>query len=257
MDLSIMILIGGSVVIAIALVFCFFGYKLARFLLPLCGTLILEALVYLYVYNLFQLNALGTWLFFGGTSVAIYIILFLIKRIAGFFAGLLGSALMLFFVVYAFQLQSVPYVYPAGMTISVVVGLLTVVYQRAGVIISTSLLGACTAAFFGLYIYVEHINAADFIMYRNVLVPLEQYLSANSILVLGASVGLTVLSVIIQIFLTGKTQVLSGIHDDKGFRVRPKKTADDPEQVIKPVEEDMYGLPVIPQKEKLFHKFFK
>ena len=250
-----MILIGGSVVIAIGLVFCFFGYKLARFLLPLCGTLVLESIVYLYIYSLFQMNTLGTWLFFGGTSVVIFILLFFFNRISGFFTGLLGSAMFLIFIVYAFQLQSVPYVYPAGMTISVVAGLLTVVYQRVGVIISTSLLGACTAAFFGLYIYVEHINAADFIMYRNVLVPLQQYLSANAVLVLGASAVLAVLSVVIQVFATGKTQVLSKNKDDKGFRPRSKKTADLSDQAFEPGGEDMYGLPVSPRKEKRYHKF--
>ncbi|MGI5848734.1 MAG: DUF4203 domain-containing protein [Christensenellales bacterium] len=223
MDLSLIIMIGGSVAIALALIFCFFGYKLARILLPICGLAVFEAAIYLFIYDLFEMDTLMTWLFFGGSIAAIYIVLFFLKRIAGFFNGLLGSALMLLYVVYALNLHDLAYLYPICLTICTVAGLLTVVYKKVAVIIFTSLFGACTAAFLGLYIYFEGINVADFIAYRNVLVPIEQYLSANAYIVAGVSLGLTIVSIFIQVYATSHTQVLSGKPDDRGFKLRVTK----------------------------------
>ena len=94
--------------------------------------IVIETIIYIYVYSMFSMNELGTWLFFGGISIVLYVLLFFIQRIAGFFTGVLGSALMLLYVVNAFGLQNMEYLYPVCLTVCAVCGLLTVVYKRAG-----------------------------------------------------------------------------------------------------------------------------
>ena len=176
-------------------------------LLPLCGLMVIEGLLYLYVYPLFSLNALGTWLFFGGSSIAIYVLLFFINRVAGFFTGLLGSALLLLYVIYAFSLHEFAYLYPAYFTLCLVGALMAVVYPRGGTILFTSMFGASTAAFAGLCFGLAGINAEDFAMYGNALVPLEKFLSANATLILGVSLVLMVIGIIVQALATSHAQV--------------------------------------------------
>ena len=218
MDLSLILLISGIAAAVLALAFCFFGYRLGRFLLPLCGLVVLEGALYVFLYDLLVLDTLGTWLFFGGSSLAFYIILLFLKRIAGLFAGLLGSALLLFFVVTALDIGSLPYVYPACLTLCVVTAALAVAYKKAGVIVGTSLFGGSLCAFLVLYIVFFGVNAVDF-SYGNILVPLRQYLSANAFLVAGAALVLSVLGIVAQLLWTGHHQVLGDEVEDGSFHM--------------------------------------
>lgn len=222
MDLSLILLISGIAVAVLALVFCIFGYRLGRFLLPLCGLVVLEGALYVFLYDLLALDTLGTWLFFGGSSLAFYIILLFLKRIAGLFAGLLGSALILFFIVSALGLGSLPYVYPACFALCVVTGVLAVAYTKAGVIVGTSLFGGSLVAYLGLYIVLFGVDAADF-SYGNILLPLWQFLSANAYLVAGVAIVFSVLGIVAQLLWTGHHQVLDhDVEEDRSFRVRAR-----------------------------------
>ena len=226
MDQSLILLICGIAATALALVFCLFGYRLARFLLPICSVLAIEGLVYAFLYDIMALDPLGTWLFYGGCGVALYILFFFLKRPAGFFAGLLGSALLLLFVVTALDglmnpdLSAMPYVIPACFALCLLTAVLAVAYKRVGVIVSTALFGGSAAAFLGLFIYFFGVDVADFTAYGNILVPLDQYLSTNTYLVGGAALGLSILGLLVQLFWTGKTQVLSGEDEGKSFHLR-------------------------------------
>ena len=223
MNPSIPLLIGGSVGLLLALLTGFFGYKLARFLLPLSGLAVLEGLIYIYLYDLLTLDGIGTWLFFGGTAIAVYLVLFFVKQLAGFFAGLLGSALLLIFAVYAAGLHSFELLYPVVLTLSVMAGLLTAVYKKVGVVISTSVLGGCAAAYLGLYIYLQGTDISAF-QKGNLFVPLESFLSDNVLLITGVALGLTLVSLLVQFGVTAKKQVLS---DDKEvFKPKRKEKAD-------------------------------
>lgn len=225
MDLSLVLLIGGGIVILLALAFCFFGYKLARFLLPICGVLVLEALIYIFLYDLLVLNAVGTWLFFLGTIITLYILFFFLKRIAGFFTGLVGSALILTFIVYAFNIHGAAYLYPICLTICVVAGLLAVAYQRVGVIIVTSLLGACTAALVGLYLLIG-VDPAGFTSFSTAITTATKYLIENGSLIGGVSIGLTIIGVLVQVFVTAYRQLLPG-DIEVGFKQHKKHKEND------------------------------
>ncbi len=225
MDLSWIILISGAATLVLALVFMVFGYKLARFLLPLCGVLIGLGLLWAFALDALRLNLMETWLFMGGAGVSIYILLFFFKRFAGFFTGVLGSALLLLYVVYAFGLHSVPYLAPICLTLCVVSGVLAVVYHKAGVITFTSVLGACVAAFAGLYLYFEGVSPAAFS--GGVLAALEAFLTAHTLLIAGVSLVAAVLGILVQALVTSQHQVLSGsLRDEQPQSSRRERARD-------------------------------
>lgn len=242
MDASIVILIGGGAAIVLGLVFCFFGYKLGRLLFPLSGLLVIEGIVYIYVYKQMQFDMLGTWLLFGGSGAAVYIILFFIKRIAGFFTGLLGSALFGLYVVNAFGLQNIQFIVPAVLTVCIVSGLLTAVYQKTAVIAFTALFGACVAAFAGIYIYIQGVDASA-ISSAGVFAAIRSFLSANAVFITGASAGITISGILIQSALTSSSCVLAGKTDDSSDSPRPPKqnTPDKPAKVKQRKEESQTG----------------
>ena len=226
MNPSIPLLIGGSVGLLLALLTGFFGYKLARFLLPLSGLAMLEGLIYIYLYDLLTLDTMSTWLFFGGTAIAIYLILFFVKRLAGFFTGFTGSALLLIYAVNVLALQSFSLLYPVVLTLCVMGGLLTAVYKKVGVVISTSILGGCAAAYLGLYIYLQGADMSAFLG-GNILTPLAGFMSENALLIAGVALGLTLVSLLVQLGVTAKKQVLAD--DSPAFKSKRKEKASEPD----------------------------
>lgn len=220
--MSVVLLICGAALVLLGLTFSFFGYRFARLLFPVCGLVVAEGLLYVYVYGLFNLDALGTWLFFGGSSVAVYILLFFVRRIAGFFTGLLGSAIFLWFVVNAFGLQNLTYLYPACLAICLVSGMLTVTYERAGVVVFTSLFGACVAAFAGLYLYMQGVNTGFIEASGGVFAACQRFLSINALLITGVSAAVTAAGLLVQFAVTATRTVLPGSVDEQGVR-RPRQ----------------------------------
>lgn len=224
MDLSVVILISGGAAVILGLLFTFFGYKLGRLLMPLCGLIVIEGLIYIFAFKQMQFDTMGAWLLFGGSGVAVYVILFFIKRVSGFFAGFAGGALFTLYVVCAFGLQKVDYVVPAAFTVCIVSGLLAAVYQKYAVIVFTSLLGACVAAFAGIYIYVQGADTSG--VSAGLFEALGSFLSANSVFVAGASAGIAVSGILIQSSLTSSSCVLAGGGPRKEREPVKKKSAD-------------------------------
>ena len=218
--MSFVLLICGAVLIILGLICCFFGYRFARLLFPFCGLIVIEGLLYIYVYGLFSLDALGTWLFFGGSSVAVYILLFFVRRISGFFTGLVGSALFLWFAVNAFGLQNLQLLYPACMAICLVSGALTVTYQRSAVVVFTSLFGACAAVFAGLYLYIQGLGLGFIEASGGLFAALQRFLSINALLITGVSVGFAIAGILVQFAATATKTVLPGSVDESGVRRR-------------------------------------
>lgn len=230
MDMSLIILICGCAAIILGLVFNFFGYKLARLLFPLCGLVVVEGLLYIYVYDMLKLDNFETWLFFAGSGVAVYVLLFFFKRIAGFFTGLLGSALFLLFIVNAFKLQGVGFVFPVCLALCLISAILTVVYEKAAVVVFTSMLGACIAAFAGLYLYMRGLDAGAFS--AGVYPALLKFLSENAAVIAGISAGFMASGILVQFAATASSCVLPSKPDASGFRHKRKpvvvrKTSDD------------------------------
>lgn len=215
MDLSMTLLLCGAGAILTALLYCLFGYRLAQFILPICGVLFLEGVIYLFIYPLLKLDLLSAWLFFGGIAITIYIVLFFLKRFAGFFTGLLGAGLMLIYVIYAFSLHDMPYLYPAYFTLCVLAGLLTFVYNQMGAVIATSVFGGCLAAFAGVYLISMGIDSTAFETQPNVLIPLVQFLQSHGLLVMGVALVLTAVGGIIQILWSGRVKIWGNTKHNK------------------------------------------
>ncbi len=209
MNLSAVILIFGCGMVVLGLLHGFFGYKLARFLLPVSGMVIAEALLYFLVYDHLLHDSVSTWLFFAGSSIAVYLILFFFKRLAGFFTGLAAGGMLSLLIVYVLGLQSMPLIYPICLTVSVMAGLFTLVYERNMVVVSTAVAGACVAAFCGLFLFINGVDPAGLVIYNNLLVPLEAFLKCNAYLIGGVVLVLAALGMSAQFFWTAGSQVLS------------------------------------------------
>jgi hypothetical protein len=228
MNPSMMVLIVCCAGILLSLLTAFFGYRLGRFLLPLSGLLLLEGLIYIFVYDMLTLDTLSTWLFFGGTAIAVYLILFFVKRLAGFFTGAAAAAVLLAYLVYALNLHSFGLLAPVVMTLTVLSGLLAAVYKRTGVIVASSVLGGCAAAFFGLYIYMQGVDATAFA--GGLTAPVQSFLSAHALLILGVGAALSLTGLLVQMLVTGKHQVLGdSLGGSSGLHTKKKGRADDAE----------------------------
>jgi hypothetical protein len=209
MSSSAVILICGCVLVILGLLHSFFGYKLARFLLPVSGTVLAEGLLYLLVYENLKLDSVSTWLFFVGSSIAIYLVLFFFKRIAGFFLGMAAGGMVSVLLVYVLGMQTMPLVYPVCLTISVMVGLFTLVYERNMVVASTTVGGACVAAYSGLFLLLNGVDPTGLVIYNNLLVPLEVFLRCNTTLIGGVVLVLIAAGMSAQFFWTAGHQILS------------------------------------------------
>lgn len=207
MDQSIIMLIALCAVIVISLLHCFFGYKLARLLLPLCGVALLEGVLHTFVYAELALDATGTWLFFAGSALALYMVLFFFPRIAAFFTGMAGSALALVFAVNALSLFEVPMVYPVGLTLCLLFGLLAAVYRRVGVAVFTAIFGGCLAAFSAVFLFYGG-DAAGYLLMGSLLAPLEMFLKSHVLLISGVALVLASLGLLVQLKVTANAQVL-------------------------------------------------
>lgn len=209
MELSLLILICGGALVLLGLLHCFFGYKLARFLLPVSALVLAEGLLYLFVYDNLLLDTVSTWLFFAGSGIAVYLIFFFLKRIAGFIVGVAAGALLSTFAVYALGLHAMPLVYPVCLTVSVMGGLLTLVYDRNMVVASTAIAGACGAAYAGLYLYLSGVDASGIAAYDNLLVPFEVFLRSHAVMIGGVALVLAAAGMFVQFFWTAGSQALS------------------------------------------------
>ncbi len=207
MQMSLFAQINIIAVAAIGLLFCVLGYKFARFLMPVCGMIVIESILYVTVGGYVQSTNLSGALFYGGTAVASYVILFFALRLAGFFTGALGSALFLFFVIRAFGLSGTPVILPAAAAVAVVTGLASLVYERAGVIVATSLFGASVAGATGTFLIAA--AGADAAVGQSMAELFGSMLGRHAYIFLAAVCVLAAAGLAVQFKLSAKNQLLS------------------------------------------------
>lgn len=205
-----MVIIVGVIAVLIALVYCFFGYRLARVVLPLCGVAAIGGLMYVFLIDFYTSGGVDKWIFIVCCVVALYFILFILKRFASFFVGVCGTALALLFIAVALGLSDQPYFYPVAATISLVVGLVGFVYRRVGVIIATSLFGGCSAAFVLLFLIFGGVQELS--GFSGLIPKMSAYLTNNAALVTGVAIAAAIVGMLIQFFATGGSTILAGRH---------------------------------------------
>lgn len=203
MEISLFAQISLIVLAAVGLIFCVFGYKYAKFLMPLCGMLVVESVIYLLISGYLEHTEFKAVLFYGSTAVASYIILFFVIRLNGFFTGVLGASMLCYFAVKAVG-QAIPFVIPIVITIILVVGLVGFVYKRVGVIISTSLFGAGLAV--GLACFL--IFASGYEAGQTFLGVVNSVAESYSLYILGTYAVVAAAGLLLQLKLTGKDQVV-------------------------------------------------
>ena len=216
MQLSVSLQISLIGFAAIALVYCVLGYKYARFLLPVCGVLLFEVAMYLFVSDMLNGDDLFYALFYGGTAIVIYVVLFFILRLSGFLTGIVGAALFLIYVVFAFNLDHMPYIVPVFLTLCFVVGLIGAASSRTGVIVVSSLLGGSLAT--GVILFLIYAGDADVGASEPFINSMINVMRDNAFVFLGVSAALAALGTFVQMKFTGLSQVLiakAAIHFEK------------------------------------------
>ena len=188
------------------LTFCVLGYKFARFLLPICGMIVIESILYVTVGGYVESTNLSGALFYGGTAVASYIILFFALRLSGFFTGLLGAGLFFYFVVTAFGLFNIPAALPAAAALTLTAGLISFVYNRVGVIIASALFGAAVAGGTGAFLVLA--PGAGYAKGQSIAGGFNSIAANNTYIFLAVVLTLLIAGVLVQLKLTGKSQML-------------------------------------------------
>ena len=206
MQLTLFTQINLIIIAAMGLVFCAFGYKYARFLLPVCGMIVVESLIYLLIGGNLKSTELTSALFYGGTAVASFIILFFLLRLPAFFAGAAGAAAMLYFVISAFGLSGLPFAFPVFICLVVIFGLVGFIYKRVGVIIATNLLGASIASSAGLFIALA--PGADYANGKSLISGISSVIAHNGYIFLGVFAVIIIVGLLLQLKITGVNQVL-------------------------------------------------
>lgn len=213
-------IICGTALVAAALIFCFFGYKLAHLILPLCGLVVLAGLGYLFLFDFFAQGGFDKWVIIICGIVAVYLMLYLFKRVASFIVGTMGSALVLIFLAIAFNLGEIKYIVPIIVTIALVVGLLSFVYKRGGVIMATSLLGGGAASLVSMSLIFGRIR--EFNGLEDLVSSVAKFLTANAVLVSVVSIGFVIFGVLVQAYATGKNPILPRRNSGKLLRRKQK-----------------------------------
>ncbi len=206
MQISVFTQINIIAILIIGLVFCIAGYKFARFLLPVCGMVVIEVLLYLLVGGYIRQDELISALFYGGTAVASYVILFFFLRLPAFFTGAVGAGFLSYLVLIAFKLIEKPFAFPVFITVLIIVGFISFAYRRVGVIIATSLLGAGLAGAAGaFFVLAPH---ADYANGLGLIAGLESVIKHNGYIFFAVFMVLALLALIVQLKVTGNSQFL-------------------------------------------------
>ncbi len=206
MQFSLFAQVNFIIIGLVGLFFCTFGYKFARFLMPLCGMIVIESALYMSVGEFISDTDLSGVLFYGGTAVASYIVLFFVLRLSGFFTGMLGAGLLSYFVINALGLSGFSLVFPVFATISVVAGIVGFVYNRVGVIIASALFGAGIASGFGTLLILA--PGADYASGQGITAGFSSVVGNNAYVFLAVFVVLLLIGLLLQFTFTGQSQIL-------------------------------------------------
>lgn len=206
MQFSLFLQINFILLGLVGLLFCTFGYKFARFLLPLCGMIVIESALYLFVGGFIGDTDLTGVLFYGGTAVASYIVLFFVLRLSGFFTGVLGAGLLSYFVITAFGLSGSPFVFPVFASAAVLAGLLGFVYSRVGVIIASVMFGSGIAAAFGTILILA--PKAEYAKELSITAGFTSVVNNNPYIFFAVFALLLLVGLVVQLRVTGQSQIL-------------------------------------------------
>ena len=206
MHIPIFTMINLIVVGLVGIVFFIVGYKFARFLLPVCGMIVIEVLLYLLVGGYLKSSELISALFYGGTAVASYVLLFFLLRVPAFFTGAVGAGFLSYVVLVAFGLIEKSFAFTVFVTVMIVIGLVSFAYKRVGVIIATSLFGAGLAGATGAFLVLA--PNAGYARELGLIAAMDSVVRHNGYVFFAVIAILTLLGLVLQLRATGYSQFL-------------------------------------------------
>ena len=191
-------------VIVIAVLYCFLGYRLARILLPICGAAITFVLLYFSFLQSTNLIDIEIFIISASAAVFAYVILFYIKRAAAFVVGLVAAAFACLIVLSLFDFGSLDIVSPIVVALCLMSALLSFVYLRIAVIVTTSLLGGCVASITGVML----LTMGGAPQSLGLLIPSAvDSIITNTFMTAFAALGFTAIAILVQ-FLVFSSKTL-------------------------------------------------
>ena len=191
--------------IVIAVLYCFLGYRLARILLPICGAVLLFGLYYVLFPQSLGLDDTELLILSASSAVVLYIILFFVKRIAAFIVGLCAAALASLIALSLFGIRSIEIISPIVLALCLMSALLSAVYIRNAVIITTSLFGGSVAAVFGVMLLTNFEVKAGVLGLAS---SAAGSIAANPLITAVAALGFTVIAILVQFLAFSSKTVL-------------------------------------------------
>ncbi len=192
-------------VIIIAVLYCFVGYRLARILLPICGAVITLVLLYFLFLQSTSLIDIEKLIISASAAVFVYVILFYIKRAAAFVVGLAAAAIACLIVLSMFDFGGLDIVSPIVVALCLMSALLSSVYLRSAVIVTTSLLGGCVASIAGVML----LTMGGAPQTLGMLIPSAvDSIMANTFVTAFAALGFTAIAILVQFLVFSSKTVL-------------------------------------------------
>lgn len=198
-------LLSEIVVLIVALIYTFLGYRLARILLPICGSALGLTLLIVLAPEYVAFVRTDQIIVAVSCIISLYVLLFMFKRVAALVSGLVAAAFVCIAIAEVFDVTAYAIAYPVMLTVCVIAGLMCSVYRRIGVIVATSLIGAALAALFGMLLIDGGLNATGVYGFAK---QAADFYSANAVIITVSALVFAIAGIFFQLFITGKKTVL-------------------------------------------------
>lgn len=199
------ILLSEIVVLIVALIYTLFGYRLARILLPICGSALGLGLLIAIVPEHVAFVRTDQIIVTVSCIVSLYILLFMFKRAAALVLGLVAAAFVCIAAAEVFNLAAYAISFPVMLTVCIISSFMCFVYRRIGVIVTTSLIGGAFVSLIGMILINGGIDATGIYEFAN---QAADFFSANPVIITACALAFAAAGTFFQIYISGNKTVL-------------------------------------------------
>lgn len=199
------ILLSEIVVLIVALIYTFFGYRLARILLPICGSALGLGLLIAIVPEYVAFVRTDQIIVAVSCIVSLYVLLFMFKRAAALVLGFVAAAFVCIAAAEVFNLTAYAITYPVMLTVCIVSSFMCFVYRRIGVIVTTSLIGGAFVSLIGMMLINGGIDASGIYEFAKQVV---DFFGGNAVIITACALVFAAAGTFFQIYISGKKTVL-------------------------------------------------
>lgn len=199
------ILLSEIVVLIVALIYTFFGYRLARILLPICGSALGLGLLIAIVPEYVAFVRTDQIIVAVSCIVSLYVLLFMFKRAAALVLGFVAAAFVCIATAEVFNVTAYAVSYPVMLTVCVISSFMCFVYRRIGVIVTTSLIGGAFVSLLGMVLINGGIDTSGI---YEVAKQVADFFNENAVIITACALVFAAAGIFFQIYVSGKTTVL-------------------------------------------------